>query len=696
VVLLSIARVPETHGVLVRVVEMDTGAAIVSALVQRSDSTVAVTDSRGEAWIPVSFSTSLRVMRTGYVPAEAMVGASDTLRIELARAPFPMPAVEIRDSREHGGVWKHAAVVCSTTAGHEDLAATLEAVPGVDVDGSAGGMAVSIRGAGPSGTAAWLDGMPLGQSLFGGADLGGILPGVLEGLSVYQGWAPMSLGGVAMGGGVSLETTRRLPVEGARVRAGCGSLGRWDAGAGYGAVLKSGWIYAGLEGLMQDNDFSYLDDNATQFNTMDDTTRNRANNRIELLNVLVKSVLGGGERDPWTLTSLTMWRREGVPGPATLPALKAAHESAAQRLIARRAQDLGQRWVVMTAGFAEWTTSCVKDPDAELSHLAATTESSGRSIGGSVACEGRGMRLRPDARAEVRTERFSTEGPGVVLPKGWHSRTTASPSLGLTWDAAASLRCRVEGTAGRYWDGGEGAQVHHELTTGRAALEYRLSARTLLMFSLSLQGRAPTLAELFGNAGSVRGNLQLTPERGTQIEAVVVLWDGVCRLAGYRRMMKDQIHFWLRSPRVVVPENIGESTMSGVEVLASVSISPRVTLDVHGAYQKSEDLSDAPYYRHNQLPGWPEWQGGLDVRVHAAEWCRVGGGIRGRDDVFIDRANRRISKGTALAGAWAEADALRSLLFGISGENLFDQKGVDRWGYPEPGLRLRCRVSCRF
>lgn len=678
---------------VIQVRDAQTGRGVASAMVASPTGAVCMTDSAGCAVIDTPGGiVPVTITRTGYATRDTVL-AADTTVVILMPVPIPFAPVEVEESREVPAVGEGAAVIRAVRPADATLGTTLARLPGVMVDETGGVLAVSIRGASPSGTEAWLDGMPLSQARFGGADLGGILPGVLEQVTVYQGWIPATLGAGALGGGIALETASRLPHAGVVAHAGYGTLGRREAGVGAGGSWSRGWIWADAEAVIQDNEFAYLDDNATPLTPADDSVRVRGNNRVTAFNLVLKATeqAHGGR---WSATSFTSVRHEGVPGPGANPVRDARHESWAQRLVVKRAGPLAATWDLAGTGFVQWWESTVADPSAELSHLAGSTLNRGGSVGASVLAERHRGTFRPDARVEVRHEEF--HGKSTADTWQHQARVTAGVGVGCGAFLPGRVRLRGEGTLTAHHDRDADDASTHRLATGRLAGEWGLADRAVLLLSLSLQGRAPSLLERFGNAGSVRGNAALDPERSRQVEAVLVVGDGRIRVAAYHRTVENLIHFWLRSPKVVIPENIGEAGLNGVELSGAIPLNDALVVRADGTWQQSEDRSSVPYYRGNTLPGSPAWSGG--VAVHHILSRRVSSELeaRGCSSMFVDRANRRRVDGRLRFGASTRVDLARALLLEASGENLFDQKGLDRWGYPEPGRRLRCRVTYLF
>jgi len=191
----------------------------------------------------------------------------------------------------------------------------------------------------------------------------------------------------------------------------------------------------------------------------------------------------------------------------------------------------------------------------------------------------------------------------------------------------------------------------------------------------------------------VKGNSQLEPEKGRQVEAVLLIDNGLVRFATYLRKVDNLIHYWLRSPRAIIPENVGEVEMRGMELSLRSRIADPVLLIFRTSHQKTEDLSGFPYYEGNVLPGCPEWRGSVTLRGRAQERVIVTVRARWEGDYYLDRANKReesgktkLNVGIALKGPWRSHIRL-------AGDNLTDETGNDQWGYPLPGKRWRLEIS---
>ncbi len=686
---------------IIEVLEEDGNGPIQGVLVSVVDTRWSgITDPDGLLSLPeLEPPITLSLVRTGYSRLDTLLSLFPLkLTLRLCRDPIPMPAVVVKDRQEDPGEWKTTVASRDTLGPGRQIDDVLNEVPGVRVQESGTGTGlggISIRGSSEIQTETWLDGMPMTHSRFGTSDMGGVLPGIIERLNVYQGWTPLRLGGTGIGGGVELSTVSDLPSGGFRIKTGIGNLGRVTGGASGGTRFADGWVLTRLEYLKQKNTFTYVDDNTTPLNATDDTVRTRENNKIEVANLLLKSAWNTRKMGKWTVTSLATWRREGVPGPGANPVKYAHHDAWEQRLVLKQETGSPSKLRMRTTVYQEWFQSDVSDPEGELNYYSTTKSESGTNTGGRFLFMTPEWRsLKTDARFEGRWERFHSAVTGGSDRSSRERRGSLGMGLGLTWRNLNLARWRGEGGLLWYSDQqNEGSETTNSLTTGRTALELNLSRDLQAVFSLSLQKRPPTLLELFGNQGSVKGNSKLESEKGRQVEAVLLIDSGLVRFAAYLRKVDNLIHYWLRSPRAILPENIGEVEMKGMELSFRSQIMDPVLLIFRISNQITKDLSGIPYYEGNVLPGCPEWRGSVTLRGRVQECVFATMGTRWESDYYLDRANKReedgkikLNAGIALKGPWRSHIRL-------DGDNLTDETGNDQWGYPLAGRRWRLAIS---
>jgi len=674
---------------------------VTGAMVFLNGEYAGTTDSTGSLMLyPSNFDTSLiSIVRTGYHHADTMRFRESVLSIVITPDPETMPSIQSEHIREPPGEWSYS-VRKAEIQEYETIEARLDDIPGVRVEESSSDIGlggVSLRGSPSSHTAVWIDGIPVSDSKFGTSRTEGLLPGIVERLEVYQGWTPSRLGGTSLGGGIELHTKENIQ-EGMRFSGGYGSYGRFSCGAGAGFRRNSLSTWLDIQWLKHKNDFRYVDDNATPINTDDDTTRVRTNSAIEAVNLLTKISLDASPSIRLNLISLGTWRWEGIPGPGANPIIDATHRSRDERIILNVTRTESSSNIKLTS-YHELYSSTVRDPSAELAHYVSNRKESGTNSG--LRCFLRYDNHRfwaADGRLEAQFEKFESLIRTTSTTRVEESRTTFEFGTGLDLRPLDYLRVRGEAVRSVQNDSHNGSDKNQRFAHGfRALIEMNPGYGVKINGSYSDRSRIPTLSELYGNRGSVRGNDSLVPEKGRQIEFGIKVRETVTMVA-YLREVDDLIFYWLRSPRIIIPENIGRSRMQGVEISAMHVLEDlrMLTLRFSAVHQRTEDRSRIPYYRGNALPGNPQTICGGTLSFNAVKDMHVGLGVRYESEFFIDRANRREEGSRINTRTWLTLGNIDSIRFAFHVDDVFDEAGNNQWGYPMPGRRFRVQVSTFF
>ena len=167
---------------------------------------------------------------------------------------------------------------------------------------------VSIRGSNPNQVEVYLDNVLQNPANAGLVDLGSLPLDNVERIEIYRSFAPMQLGAGSIGGAINLVTR---PVAGETTNLVNTSYGSFDTRKvtlyrsqgfdqlGYLVLFN----YMGSAG-----DFTFLDDNGTRFNTLDDQVTTRRNNDFNAFNINAKGeaiVRAGRSRCPTMRLSRT-------------------------------------------------------------------------------------------------------------------------------------------------------------------------------------------------------------------------------------------------------------------------------------------------------------------------------------------------------------------------------------------------------
>ena len=594
-----------------------------------------------------------------------------------------------------------------------DVLTTATGVHVRDFGGLGSFSTLSIRGSSAGQVAVYLDGVPLNSAQYGVVNIADLPIEAIERIEVFRGSAPLGLD--SPGGGVVHLITGSERGRWLRASGGGGSFGteRGDFGLGWRgdrtAFMAVGQLLRGR------GDFAYFDDNATPYNTTDDTTRTRANNDLWLTAATARAEQRLGPL-ALSLTHDHLAKDHGTPGIGANPARDARFRTE------RDVSNLRLAWAGSTAlGGGPREEPAVRlywvgqrdrfsDPRGELTGVRQDNDNRTRRWGSQVLVPvalggGQSLSLLAEGRREQYAPRLQLPSPRA-LPGS--NRDLAIWGVEDRWTFAdrrfsllASVRRQV--TADDF-PGGSAYPGALPVASSRRSVwqtSWTGGARVDFVEGLSLKGsvsrlaRMPTLEELFGNAGGIYGNPLAKPEQVTTRDiGLVGLWkpnpgSGPLRpawvdaqLSTYRSDAVDLLVF-LPSQNFSVARNISAARLSGVELSGRAAWPGGLSTELSWTRQWTRDEGEPAYWHGRELPGRPRDEAAIQI-THARPRGQIGYGLHLVSANYLDRANVARIPARALhdlggAVRTGPAEWIAECV------NLTDQRVEDFAGYPLPG-----------
>lgn len=410
-----------------------------------------------------------------------------------------------------------------------DAASLIEPLPGVHVRrlGADDSFAtLSVRGTSSSQVAVFLAGVPLSGGADPTLDLATLplWPGAQA--RVYRSFAPAALGRGSLGGTLVLDPPSPRAPRSTEVWAGIGSFGQRRLRLGDIRGEASGLrVATGLSASRSDDDFDYVDPNATARAGADVfTTRRNAGHAAASGLVSIAMPLGRDGDGAVTVTALAQGRRQELPGGIRSPTPFQQLDSS--RLVS--AFELSRRVGAGTLGVRGWGRReglALRDAiDAPVVNVGGASRTDDAIVAAGASL---GWKARPG------TDRSSVEirldGSGErYAPGTWEGAVAPSSARrtngGLALDAETRLlasRALVLAASGRAdtWhdttDGGEGRTVARP--TGHVGAELAVGPAVLATHA-GLLARPASFVERFGNRGAFLPQPELRPESATTID----------------------------------------------------------------------------------------------------------------------------------------------------------------------------------
>ncbi len=604
----------------------------------------------------------------------------------------------------------------------DDMADVLDQEAGVRVTklgGPASFSTLSIRGSTSDQVSVILDGIPLNSAAGGPVDLSRIPLGNIERVEIYRGTAPLLFGGSAIGGAVSVTTrtarNRKLTLSG-----GGGSFGERQARTFYAEPhdhwdLALGLDYGGWEGT-----FPYENDNGTRFDTSDDRTVTRRNNRFDQINLLGKARWRPDRN--WTLTLMEwfFWRDQGVPGLGQFETEKSRHEvmDSLSVLSVQGRKLAGLASWTLHAGFRA-TQSAFRDPLEEIG--LTSDDSEDRSLSPSFSSS---LRVEPADWWDItgqfgyRYERFEPSGGGLSAARSRRHDLSAGLESGFLIEAADLLilpsgrvawtDSRLAGSTGV----GTGPAANESRQTEwsfRGALVNQSVPDTKLTVSGGRAVRLPSLFELFGNSGRVIGNPNLKSESAYNVDGGIVYDSRMLpepyrlrlELYGFYSDVTDLIQFVQTAQNVSRAENVDRARLWGIEAGLRGDLFGHLRVNGNYSYLNAKNTGEIRARKDRHLPFRPagKWYARTEGYVADlpefaelavfldAEW------IAGN---FLDNANLVAVDERFYLNAGLSVELVRSVArLSFTAGNLTDERTADLAGYPLPGRSFHFLLTAK-
>jgi iron complex outermembrane receptor protein len=670
--------------------------------------------------------------------------AAGALRAEDRLGEVVVEGPAVRDAAQATAPTAFATVIDARAAPTqvETLADALADTVGVQVRrfGGLGDFStVSVRGFSPRQVQVYLDGVPLSRADNETVDLSDLPLDAVERVEVYRGMTPLRFSQAGPGGVVNVVTRRpgETPVTAASASYGSFETRKADltrsASHGPWSYLVFGH-YLGTEG-----DFSYRDDAGTPENTSDDRTLTRINNDFDLGSLTTRLGWRSESGTAVSLTTDTFGRDRGFPGRGFPQDADARRQTVRQlsRLDAALPPRPGLPLSLEGSAYFLYQWQRFDDPLGPVIQLTSDVEEQSVVGGGQVlATTALGTHQVPGLLAAVSHETFGQRdevGAPGVQPGRQPDRTRLRGTVAGE-NEILLLDERLAIVPAMRWEG-----FHDEAppdprlapgldasgTVDRNVWSPRLGVRVEPWRGVAFLGnagryeRVPSLQELFGQSGTVRGNPDLRPEttlnwdvgfRLTTPGLGAVVTHPSLEYAYFDNEIDDVIVVVPTSVNVFTSQNVSAARVRGHEVSATLRLWDRIGVVGNYTHQDAVDESGIPFRDGNRLPGRPahEAYARVELAWDAARPLPFGAPAErlwpGRlwfdaniiADNFLDTANTERVPRRDLFGVGLTLEPIPRLKASLEGRNLGDDQTRDALDFPLPGRSFYGTLSWGF
>lgn len=575
---------------------------------------------------------------------------------------------------------------------------------------------VSLRGSTGSQVTIFIDGQEVPSGAKGAIDLSQFSLSEFERVEIYRNHVPARFGPSRLGGVIHLISRRNLEGRNSgRVSLSVGEFGHLNAMGELRFQRGSTKHHLRLERAESKGDYEYLDDNLTPNQGNDDVYRTRINNGFESASFGWHLDHLPSSQKRWSLDLRALDREKGMPGPGhqqtATPRLEEQQwhlglEHDRQSLLWKEGRSLYR--LLLEHGLEHYT-----DLQGELgAFLPTDSEYEQRSIWMEWQESGMIGPVQTLTRARYGFLRYQTQDHrlGLTLPRNSRNQLDLSTEAALfinrlNLEVRPNLSYILLDSDLRETIGPNPPRKEHE-SDFLPSVTFILTLPLGLSFdsSISRAVRHPTLPELFGNRGSMRGNSTLTSEKSTNLEAGFS-WtlprpssffrSAKFRASAFKLSRNNLIQIVVNSQGVGSAENIAKGEIEGLEIETSLQLGEHFFF-TQGLSQLDHRIveSSFPFEVNKKLPGiygmsWKpevEWrQGPISIRYNLVY----------EEEMYYDRTNlfRAADKVLHDATITLKHDPW---LVALSGFNLADEDIEDFYGWPRPGRHFHLSLERSF
>lgn len=500
--------------------------------------------------------------------------------------------------------------------GERSLSELLSTVPGVSVrhgSGVGGFEMVSIRGVTGGRVSVFLDGVELQSAMGGAVDLSRFPLDNLEGVEIYKGIAPARFGGNSLGGVINLVSKENYRKKRRDLSLLMGSYSEFRASGSITEPLKKSALSGFIGYHSGDNDYPYLDRNATPDNPDDDFMVTLTNNRSMIFN----SSVGLSGDIPIGSYHLNWSHREkqmGIPAAEGFVNRTAETKEGEDRVKLALTHSLRESSLSHSLSFIQnrstvfWTAL----DNFGTVHGGLTGDQWGELKSTNIKGEYRGgysfpalniLHIVGSLSANYEEMIPTTDVRGYGYGEWNSSRLSGSNATDITLSAGAFTTTLGGSLTGHYSKTAGGKDPYTKFVlaeqsrterdwSARAGVSLSLIDRISLFANIARYERAASLRELYGYHGGVIANPRLDQEEGRTVETGISCMEReisgeVTFFANHFNNLISMIH----DGRVARSVNLGENRSFGIEQTLFWQIVPVVSIREAITLQKTENLT---------------------------------------------------------------------------------------------------------
>ena len=521
--------------------------------------------------------------------------------------------------------------------GFTSLPKVLEQEVGVQMRSTGGVGSLStvvLRGASNEQVIIYLDGVPLNDASGGPVDLSSIAVDSIERIEIYRGSTPLVLGNPSIGGAVNI-ITRQSEGNNNQLSATVASFHTYKLSGSSSLSYERDDVLLSASYLQSENDFSYVNDNGTQFNPADDRTETRNNDGVKHLTILGNWKHRISSKYDTELRLDAYDRDKEIPSVSNSPDVQANLDT--QQLNFLGQLNVHDAWAedvdLNLKLFATHKDEVFDDSLAQIGFFNQHTESVTNKLGTQLYIEINQQQSQWKLLTALSRETYDSESTQELVESGTNTRDRLELSaekvsyfdqqrliinLILRYQL---LFDELSSSSDSFGEVTPGTETSYRLPSPQLGVKYRFTKRTHATANIGVYNRAPSFYELFGGDGLLLGNPDLKQETSYNTDIGLTynwykpyswLHDSEMYLGLFYNRIEDLIVRIYNGQGIGVPENISDAEIYGFESTIKVYPAKNHSINANISLINSINKTDVKSFDGKVLPGY--YQQSLSLR----------------------------------------------------------------------------------
>ncbi len=567
----------------------------------------------------------------------------------------------------------------------------------------------TLRGSSSDQVLIYLDGLLINDAAGNGFNLSNIELMQADAIEIYRGSTPVQLSNASLGGAINIRTHSLQGKSSLKGTLGIGSFNTRQVGLFANSSSGKVDILMSLSARQSDNDFPFLNDNATAFNSADDFNDHRKNSEVEQSSVLLKL---GRALNPDVRQDISLQyfdKNQHIPNFKNSAFNQALLDTKTLRLQMNQTIDSIKKsaWnsksgINVSKGREEYS-----DRQSQIGlgrqHDLWRTETLGLNSYWEYVSDSRTFSLS----ADIRQENFHVDDLLNVLADSSAKRNILT--LAIQESLFFKNNQLLFTPALRYQkfnddfkiitasitENSVNGKFSNDNLSPQLGAKYQLSPQLGIHSNIGRYRRVPSFFELFGDRGLFIGNDELKPESGINFDigfnwkptiAGTFLNNTSAQVSVFYNDVNDAISRVYNARGIGKSVNIKGALILGVEWDIRTHLLKNTQLQFKGTLQDAENRDTIPAFLGKQLPG--QAQQSLSIYLdHQINDLQLYYEFIGKANRFYDTANLLPAADQSVHTVGLK---LRKKRHEISLElnNIGNDVYEDFNGFPKPGRAL--------